>query len=188
MEEKRVLEFLRMKGDFLYHREGQELEFKEQYNFAGLADYFRDFAGFANNRGGYIIFGIQDSPRIPIGLTRNSIDQFNRIDPERITGFLLEIFSSDIRWEQILIQSENKQFAVFTKGEGEMFPGIPEITRHQSIFEKGDALLEEIKAFLYCIQNDTIPMVTGEEGLDALKTAANITHLIQQNLAIHHAM
>ncbi|WP_028387664.1 Gfo/Idh/MocA family protein [Legionella fairfieldensis] len=82
----------------------------------------------------------------------------------------------------ISIDYQNKQFAVFQKGEGEMFPGIPEITRHQSIFEKGDALLEEIKAFLSCIENNTTPLVTGEEGRDALATAAKITSLIDSNL------
>lgn len=57
IDEADVHELLRTKGegDYLYHREGQELEFKEQFNLAGLADYFRDFAAFANNRGGYLI-------------------------------------------------------------------------------------------------------------------------------------
>ncbi len=47
IDEDKVKELLRLKGDYLYHREGQELEFKEQFNLAGLADYFRDFAAFA---------------------------------------------------------------------------------------------------------------------------------------------
>ncbi len=83
----------------------------------------------------------------------------------------------------ISIDYQNKQFAVFQKGEGEMFPGIPEITRHQSIFEKGDALLEEIKAFLACIETNTSPLVTGEEGRNALATAEHITKLITLNLS-----
>ncbi len=87
----------------------------------------------------------------------------------------------------ISIDYQNKQFAVFQKGEGEMFPGIPEITRHQSVFEKGDALLAEINAFLECIENDAIPLVTGEEGRDALATAAKITALIDTNLAARYA-
>ncbi len=87
----------------------------------------------------------------------------------------------------ISIDYQNKQFAVFQKGEGEMFPGIPEITRHQSIFEKGDALLEEIKAFLQCIEQNTKPLVTGEEGRDALSTAARISSLIDRNLIIRNA-
>ncbi|KTD19453.1 Gfo/Idh/MocA family protein [Legionella israelensis] len=83
----------------------------------------------------------------------------------------------------ISIDFQNKQFAVFQKGEKEMFPGIPEITRHQSVFEKGDALLEEIKAFLECIKNDSTPLVTGEEGRNALATAEKITNLINNNLS-----
>ena len=81
----------------------------------------------------------------------------------------------------ISIDYQNKQFAVFQKGEGEMFPGIPEITRHQSVFEKGDALLEEIKAFIHCIEQDTTPLVTGREGCDALATAEKITSLIDNH-------
>jgi len=87
----------------------------------------------------------------------------------------------------ISIDYHNKQLAVFTKGEGEMFPGIPEVTRHQSVFEKGDALLEEITAFITCIVNDTTPLVTGEEGREALSTAAKISDLIQHNLTTRHA-
>jgi len=87
----------------------------------------------------------------------------------------------------ISIDFQNKKFAVFKKGEGEMFPGVPEITRHQSVFEKGDALLEEIKAFLYSIENKTTPLVTGEEGRDALATAENITALINNHLSLKYA-
>jgi predicted dehydrogenase len=86
----------------------------------------------------------------------------------------------------ISIDYHNKQFAVFQKGEGEMFPGIPEITRHQSVFEKGDALLEEIKAFLNCIENNTTPLVTGEEGRAALATAEKITSLINKQLVARY--
>lgn len=87
----------------------------------------------------------------------------------------------------ISIDYQNKQFAVFEKGEGEMFPGIPEITRHQSAFEKGDALLEEIKAFIQCIQEDSEPMVTGQEGCEALETAEKISSLINNNLISRYA-
>lgn len=86
----------------------------------------------------------------------------------------------------ISIDFQNKQFAVFQKGEKEMFPGIPEITRHQSTFEKGDALLEQIKSFLECIQNDATPLVTGEEGRSALATAEQITKLINNNLSTRY--
>lgn len=88
----------------------------------------------------------------------------------------------------ISIDYHNKQFALFKKGEGEMFPGIPDIIRHQSVFEKGDALLEEIKAFINCIQNDTLPLVTGFDGRNALATAEKINALINTNLITRHAL
>ena len=124
MDEGHVKELLRTKGKYLYHREGQGLEFKEQFNLAGLADYFRDFAAFANNRGGYLICGVKDSPRLPIGLSDASLEQFNKVDPARISGFLLEIFSADIRWEQDVIQIYGEEFGVFRIHEAYTKPVI----------------------------------------------------------------
>jgi len=124
MDEDRIIELLKIKKEYLYRREGQELEFKEQFNFAGLEEYFRDFAGFANNRGGYIIFGVKDSPHIPIGLSPKSLGQFNKIDPEKISGYLLDIFSSDIRWKQNVVEHNNMNFGVFHIYEARAKPVI----------------------------------------------------------------
>jgi predicted dehydrogenase len=87
----------------------------------------------------------------------------------------------------ISIDFQNKQFAVFQKGEGQMFPGIPDIVRHAASFEQGDALLAEIKAFLRCITQKEKPIVNGEAGLHALETATKITHLIEAHLERLHA-
>ncbi len=113
IDESHIQGLLRLSGDRLYHREGQELEFKEQFSLAALADYFRDFAAFANNRGGYMIFGVKDTPRILIGMSEKSMDQFEKIDPQRISGFLLDIFSSDIRWAQGSVEIDHMSFGVF---------------------------------------------------------------------------
>jgi hypothetical protein len=114
IDEEFLKKLLRTKvGEGLHHREGQELEFKEQFNLAGLADYFRDFAAFANNKGGYLIFGVTDAPRKLIGLNENSLQQFEKIDPEKITGFLLEIFSGNISWEQLTFNHKEKYFGIF---------------------------------------------------------------------------
>jgi len=77
IKKSEIEEILRInETGYLFHREGQELEFKEQFNFSGLADYFKDFSAFSNNKGGYLVFGVKDSPRITIGLTERSIEQF----------------------------------------------------------------------------------------------------------------
>jgi len=113
IDETHVAELLRVKDGRIYHREGQELEFKESFNFAGLAEYLRDFAAFANNRGGYMVFGVTDSPRRARGLSANARDMFDRIDLARISGFLIDLFSPEIRWEQMIVHVGGKPFGVF---------------------------------------------------------------------------
>lgn len=124
MNETIIKEFLKTKNGRLFHRESQELEFKEQFNFGGLADYFKDFAAFANNRGGYLIFGVKDSPRILTGLNKSSKEQFEKIDPQTISGYLLNIFSSDIRWKQFSLEISQKFFGGFYIFEGATKPII----------------------------------------------------------------
>lgn len=125
IQNEKISELLKLKNDgFLFHRESQDLEFKEQFNFGGLAEYFKDFAGFANNKGGYIIFGVSNSPRRLIGLNPNSYSQFSTIDPEKISGYLLDIFSPNIFWEQSTFEFEDKKFGIFYVHEAESKPVI----------------------------------------------------------------
>lgn len=84
------------------------------------------------------------------------------------------------------IDYHNKQLAVFKKGEGELFPGIPDIIRQESIFDKSDALLEQIRSFCDCIRADKEPMVSGTEGRAALATAQAISTCIHSNLQEHY--
>lgn len=122
---ERIEEYLKLKNDnSLYHRESKDLEFKEQFNLAGLAEYFKDFAAFANNTGGYIIFGVSNSPRKLVGLNDSSIQQFEKIDPEKISGFLLDIFSPNIQWDQQMFDIKNKKFGVFYIYESKQKPVI----------------------------------------------------------------
>ena len=124
MDENEIHELLKTKGRFLFHKESQRLEYKEQFNLAGLAEYFKDFAAFSNNRGGFMVFGVQDSPRLPAGMSEKSLASFNKIDPEKITGYLLEIFSSNINWEQYVVEAHGKSFGIFHITEADVKPII----------------------------------------------------------------
>ncbi len=78
----------------------------------------------------------------------------------------------------ISVDFQNRVLTKHRTGSKEMFPGIPEIETHESTFESGDALLEEIKHFVACIQTGSVPLVSGEAGRRALATAIRITELL----------
>jgi len=54
-----------------------------------------------------------------------------------------------------------------------------QITPKSFSFDKSDALLAETDHFITCINNNSQPLVTGEDGLRPLNTAAQITNTIQ---------
>jgi len=78
----------------------------------------------------------------------------------------------------VSVDFQNRVLTKHRTGTQEMFPGIPEIVTEESTYESGDALLEEIKHFVACIQNGTKPLVSGEAGRRALATAIRITELL----------
>ena len=69
----------------IINREGTSIEFKESYNHGGMAQYFKTIASFANNAGGYIIFGIGDKPRKLLGLKEKNLRQFEDLNVEIFT-------------------------------------------------------------------------------------------------------
>ncbi len=65
------------------------------------------------------------------------------------------------------------------KGEGEMFPGIPNIETEEFSFEQADALAHEIADFVRCVRAKKTPAVNGEAGRDAVQAALMITDSLQ---------
>ncbi|MGZ4954734.1 MAG: Gfo/Idh/MocA family protein, partial [Methylobacter sp.] len=78
----------------------------------------------------------------------------------------------------VSVDFQNRVLTKHCTGKNEMFPGIPEIETEESVFESGDALLEEIKHFVNCIRTGDNPLVSGEAGKRALETAIAITRLL----------
>jgi len=80
----------------------------------------------------------------------------------------------------ITVDFQNRVLKMYSKGEKEMFPGIPEIVSQESVYENNDALKAEIIAFLDSIENGTPVKVTGEAGRRALATAIQISKLLSE--------
>lgn len=84
----------------------------------------------------------------------------------------MRIFQSD---SYISVDFQNKKLAVFRKGSGEMFPGVPKVDMEETSFEQGDALMAEIASFLDCVRTGAKPVVSGQDGKRALETALKIS-------------
>ena len=183
-----INELLKLKTDnTLYHRENSTLEFKEQFNFAGLADYLKDFAAFANNNGGYLIFGVKDRPRTLIGMSHKSIEQFEKIDPQEITGGILEYFSSEIKYEYGSFDIDGKIYGVFYVEKMKNKPVIAkknagDVFRNGEIYYRYGGRTDKIRhAELEAIINGRIEQ-TNKEWRNFLKSTSNVepskTHLL----------
>lgn len=96
----------------IVNREGTSIEFKESYSHGSMSQYFKTMAAFANNNGGYIIFGVGDHPRRLIGLQGKSYSQFEDLKVEVFTNALSDYFSPEIRWEHCTFEFRENCFGV----------------------------------------------------------------------------
>jgi len=87
----------------------------------------------------------------------------------------MRIFQNDA---YLSVDFQNRELAIYKKGQGEMYPGVPNIDIHKETFDKSDALKEEIEDFLQCIELKTTPKVTGHDAKRALQTAIQISELL----------
>ena len=74
----------------------------------------------------------------------------------------------------------NKEVNIYKKGKGQLLAGIPNISTDHKTFSKSDALKDEIGAFLNSIVASKPPVVSGEDGKNALATAIEITHMVNE--------
>lgn len=87
--------------DILRNRESSQLEFKETFNLGSRAKYAKSLAAFANNRGGYIVFGVTNEPHRLKGLNTT---HFESCDPAKLTEFFNSHFSPALEWEMDSIE------------------------------------------------------------------------------------
>lgn len=93
----------------------------------------------------------------------------------------IRIFQDDA---YLSIDSQQKILTVIRKKESVTAVESPaQVSIEEESFDQGDALRDEIAAFLHAIRTRTEPVVTGEDGLRALETAMRITELVQRSPA-----
>lgn len=123
-------------------KEGTQKEFKESFSFGALLVYLRTMAAFANAKGGYIIFGVTDKPRILKGLEGSHLQQFDDLDRAKLTDGLNEYFSPEIRWEAETFKLEGKTLGVIYVAESENKPIVTKksFNTGKQVVQEGDIL------------------------------------------------
>lgn len=97
-----LLQLLDIRADFTVRsREGSRLEYKETFNLGSASRYMRTMASFANNSGGFIVFGISDQPRRLMGVDQQ---RFEAVDPVRLTALLNSSLSPEIHWDSGVLE------------------------------------------------------------------------------------
>jgi predicted HTH transcriptional regulator len=66
-------------------------------------------AAFANNRGGYLVFGVSNQPRRLVGLSSKN---FETLDEAVITAYLNGLFSPEIYYEKFVTDICGKQVGI----------------------------------------------------------------------------
>lgn len=92
----------------------------------------------------------------------------------------IRIFQDDA---YLSIDMQQKILTVIRKKDAAPVESPAQVSIEEESFEQGDALRDEIAAFLKAIREKTVPVVTGEDGLRALQTALKITELVNRRTA-----
>jgi predicted dehydrogenase len=78
----------------------------------------------------------------------------------------------------ISVDLHQKIITVIRKGTGVGADGMPQVAIEENSYEQGDALRDQIAAFLEAAAIGGAPAVSGEDGLLALRTAVSIAEQV----------
>jgi predicted dehydrogenase len=93
----------------------------------------------------------------------------------------IRIFQDDA---YLSIDMQQKILSVIRKKDTAAAVESPaQVSIEEESFEQGDALRDEIAAFLKAVRTKTEPVVSGEDGLRALETAIRITEQVNSSVA-----
>ncbi len=103
----------------LTSRENSRLEYKRTFNWNNRARYAKTLAAFANNDGGFIVFGVEDSPRDLVGIGEG---RFDDIDPATITEYLQSAFVPILEWDIFAVTISGTRLGVMYAAQANTRP------------------------------------------------------------------
>jgi len=171
---------LNIKNNLVNHKENIHLEFKESFT-RNAKYYMRSVCAFANNQGGYIIFGVKNQPRKPIGL--KDFKKFDEYDSKDFATEIQNCISIYVNFDfyhfDQEINNEIIKFGVLKIEESEQKPVICKVSdnvnklREGAIYYRYTAKSEEIKA------QDLIKLIQKEKDKEKELWIKNIQRMAQ---------
>lgn len=92
----------------------------------------------------------------------------------------MRVFQEDA---YISVDFQNRKASICRKGEGESSTGVPAVSVEEMDVPPRDQILAEIEAFIDSVVTGKPPVVSGEDGMKALRTALLIEKKILENIA-----
>ncbi|MDR2090718.1 MAG: ATP-binding protein [Clostridiales bacterium] len=105
-------------------QEDESIEFKASFSSQGRI--LKTMAGLANNKGGFIVIGIEDGTHSIIGLDDESAGKFNDMEHNGFPKIVREIYNPCIAWTHELAKIDEKQVGVIIVKEAINKPIIAE--------------------------------------------------------------
>ena len=131
----------------LLSRENSRLEYKERFNWANRAKYAKTLAAFANNSGGFIVFGVGDSPRHLVGVNE---DRFDAVPWDRFTAYLNSTYAPELEWDPFSTRLGDVRLGVLYVAPARERPVVAlrqdgDVVRESDIFYRYRARSERIR-------------------------------------------
>lgn len=127
-------------------REGISTEFKESFNWINRDRYAKSMSAFANNKGGYLIFGVMDKPRTLVGISSKN---FEDMDESIITSYLNSVFSPEIMYTKFTENINGKTVGIIYTYFSDQKPIVAikndGAIREAEIYHRYNARSEKIK-------------------------------------------
>jgi|GEM_PF-3459766 len=157
-------------GDRVKSRETHQVEFKQDFdwdNKPSRIKYLKSIAAFANRKGGFMIFGISDSPRELLGMNKPFIE----IDDADISSFINGYLSPSPHFERREYQLRGKRVGILYIHECDKKPIVctktyDVILSESSIYYRYSSQSDRIKA------GDLIHLIKEAKELESQKWMA----------------
>jgi len=167
----------------LIENESHRLEYKKEFHIDD--DIFKTINAFANNSGGYIIYGVNPNGKFLDGVNEHSLVNYKKIDSENFRGKLYNFCQPNIPLFHCLHKIKEKNFIVMYICDSDKKPFV--FCNNGSVFKSGDIFFrynDSVKKILFPELNQIIEKNRNEEQNKWMNFIGKIAKIGLENITI----